>query len=38
MYRNRALSLFGNDWLRKSGNFHCKNIFVVDDGYENLVW
>ena len=20
---------------RKSGNFHCKNIFVVDGGYEN---
>ena len=20
---------------RKSGNFHCKNIFAVDGGYEN---
>ena len=32
VYKKVFVTLF---MYRKSGNFRCKNIFVVDGGYEN---
>ena len=29
------LEMLDSAYYRKSGNFRCKNIFVVDGGYEN---
>ena len=33
--RTKFLSYYTKKSYRKSGNFHCTNIFIVDGSYEN---